>query len=213
MAMTARDITTPEELVACWEANEISAWNATAVMLHRVDDAIVGQWVLALPLDLQEQLVEDVTTWGPADEERVALGRGAGLEEKPGARAALRAWLRVGPRAERWLSPEIVAHVRMDGGHPPPERFVARAFSSGDEEGRAWSLAFQLLAPSQSVAFVGVLRGGASAEELQVGTRLDLSVAGERVGDAEIRLNAGAMREGDLLSALDAPPRINSRAA
>lgn len=212
MAMTPRDITTPEQLVACWEANAISPWNAIAVMLHRVDDSTVEEWILALPLDLQEQVVDDVTRWGPPDAEKVTLGRGAGLEEKPRARAALREWLRVGPRPESWLSPEIVARVRMNGGQAPPERFIARAFSSSEEGSRVWNLAFQLLAPRSDIAFVGVLRGGASAEELQRGARLDLHLAGEPVGAAEILQKAGAVQEGDLLSALDAPPRLRRAA-
>jgi hypothetical protein len=211
MAMTTRDVTTPEQLVAAWRANEMTAWDAVAVILHSVNESNVAEWVLALPLRLQAHLIDEVTSWGASDREKLPVGRGAGLEEAAFARPALRTWLRVGDDPEQWLSPEIVARLHAEEGVTLPRRFVACAEShwtvtGAAEEGSRWNLAVEQVAGS-AVAWLAVLTGAESAGRLPTGAVLAMRAGGEVVGSVEILLNAHRVREIDFLADDNAPPR------
>lgn len=96
MALTLTEIDQPEMLAAAWTAGEVSPWDAIAVLLHRVDHRTVRAWMDALPPDLSEVVREEVRQLA-LSASTYRVGRGAGLDERPEALAALLGWLYLAP--------------------------------------------------------------------------------------------------------------------
>lgn len=89
--MALKDIDRPEKLAQAWLSDSLSAWDAIAVLLHRVDHDTVSAWMEALPPDLAAITLDEICQLALAAT-TFTVGRGAGLEERPEAMAALLGW-------------------------------------------------------------------------------------------------------------------------
>lgn len=92
MAMSSHDITTPKELTLAWEAGDVSEWDAVVVLLHHIDRENVAAWLTSIPSVVRDAIVAAAQEMLSTDTGGFVVGRGAGLEPRPGAVRAIIEW-------------------------------------------------------------------------------------------------------------------------